>query len=128
MARYRKKPVEVEAVQYLGEENIKDIFLWFDEENDSRELIYLEIDELFIKTLEGDMKVSKGDYIIKGVQGEFYPIKESIFLKTYEKVEGVGDFIGDKKPVTQHCPTCEQLLAEVKRLEAELAEERRYWK
>ena len=39
-----------------------------------------------------------------------------------------GDFIGDKKPITQNCPTCEQLLAEVKRLEAELAEERRYWK
>ena len=34
----------------------------------------------------------------------------------------------DKKPITQNCPTCEQLLAEVKRLEAELAEERRYWK
>ena len=39
---------------------------------------------LMIRTLEGDMKVSLGDYIIRGVQGEVYPIKESIFRETYE--------------------------------------------
>ena len=43
---------------------------------------------LMIRTLEGDMKVSLGDYIIRGVQGELYPIKESIFRETYEPAEG----------------------------------------
>ena len=43
---------------------------------------------LMIRTLEGDMKVSLGDYIIRGVQGEVYPIKESIFRETYEPAEG----------------------------------------
>lgn len=43
---------------------------------------------LMIRTLEGDMKVSLGDYIIRGVQGEVYPIKDSIFRETYEPAEG----------------------------------------
>ena len=42
-----------------------------------------EIKSFKIKTLEGDMTVSKGDYIIKGIKGEFYPCKEDIFKKTY---------------------------------------------
>ncbi|WP_144809435.1 hypothetical protein [Enterococcus casseliflavus] len=42
---------------------------------------------LKIETLEGDMNVSKGDYVIKGVHGEFYPCKPDIFLETYEIIE-----------------------------------------
>ena len=41
---------------------------------------------LVIHTLEGDMEASIGDYIIKGVNGEFYPCKPDIFAKTYEEV------------------------------------------
>ena len=40
-----------------------------------------------IKTLEGDMVITKGDYIIKGVNGEFYPCKPDIFEKTYEIIK-----------------------------------------
>lgn len=61
MARYRKKPVVIEAKQ-----------------TDK---------EMIIHTLEGDMKASIGDYIITGVNGEKYPCKPDIFKKTYEKVE-----------------------------------------
>lgn len=46
------------------------------------------IDKITIKTLEGEMEASYGDYIIKGVNGEFYPCKPDIFEKTYEKVKG----------------------------------------
>ncbi|WP_306802689.1 hypothetical protein [Heyndrickxia coagulans] len=42
---------------------------------------------LTIETLEGELKANKGDYIIKGVQGEFYPCKPDIFEKTYEPAE-----------------------------------------
>jgi len=42
--------------------------------------------DVYIETLEGDMSVSKGDYIIKGVKGEFYPCKPDIFNETYEAV------------------------------------------
>ena len=85
--KYRKKPVVIEAIQYKGEDNIQDIFLWF-EENNSRELIFLENEKLFIKTLEGDHQVNIGDYIIKGVQSEFYPCKPDIFEQTYEPYSG----------------------------------------
>lgn len=44
-----------------------------------------------IRTLEGDMKISEGDYIIKGVSGEFYPCKPEIFEKTYEVVDKIGE-------------------------------------
>ena len=81
MAQYRKRPVVVEAIQYLREENIGEcmefcpVLDYHPDEN-----------EYYIHTLEGDLHVSKGDFIIKGVQGEFYPCKPDIFKKTYEEV------------------------------------------
>ena len=76
-------------MQYLREENIVTIVNWI---NDDEIFVYcnkigLDDNEWYIKTLEGNMKVSKYDYIIKGVNGEFYPCKPDIFEKTYEKVE-----------------------------------------
>ena len=47
--------------------------------------------DLMIRTLEGDMRATYGDYIIKGVQGEFYPIKDSIFRETYERMGVRGE-------------------------------------
>jgi hypothetical protein len=85
MSKYRKKPVVIEAVQYDG----KNFFAIRDFVGDK-----LEIRQghkagwrLFIRTLEGDMEVSVGDYVIKGVQGEFYPCKPDIFVETYELAE-----------------------------------------
>ena len=79
MARaYRKKPVTVEAVQWTGENHAE-----------MCEFIDPEVFEiiprvgLVIHTLEGDHHASPGDYIIKGVNGEFYPCKPDIFAKTY---------------------------------------------
>jgi len=78
---YRKLPVEIKAVQYTGE-NADEIlkFMFPDIEPDAEASLET------IQTLEGDMKVSKGDWIIQGVKGEFYPCKPDIFLKTYEEV------------------------------------------
>lgn len=80
MARaYRKKPVVIEAVQWTGENHAE-----------MCEFIDPEVFEiiprvgLVIHTLEGDHHASPGDYIIKGVNGEFYPCKPDIFTKTYE--------------------------------------------
>lgn len=85
MAKYRKKPVVIEAIQYDGH-NLREIakFVGTDlsmVDND----INLSLIPV-IKTLEGDMLISKGDYVIKGVQGEFYPCKPDIFRQTYEEV------------------------------------------
>lgn len=80
--KYRKKPVEVEAMQYLREENICKA------QDFCKDLFYdAESNEYYIRTLEGNMLVNKYDYIIKGVKGEFYPCKPNIFELTYELVE-----------------------------------------
>lgn len=90
---YIKKPILVEAFQYDG------VFInkkgkpyvpeWVMENLDNGVLFFGNLEnnsppcELFIKTLEGNMHVSVGDYIIKGVNEEVYPCKPDIFLKTY---------------------------------------------
>lgn len=74
---YRKKPIVIEARQYtrngLEAERVAE---WCGGEQDD--------DGLVIKTLEGDMRADYGDWIIKGVAGEFYPCKPLIFRQTYE--------------------------------------------
>ena len=78
--RYRKLPVIIDAVIWDGDEDKIEAFLETDWgiANDENELI--------IFTLEGDMLANIGDYIIKGVQGEYYPCKPDIFAATYEAV------------------------------------------
>ena len=83
--KYRKKPVVIDAVQWSGN-NLNEILDFMKDKQPN----YYEDDEkklLTIQTLEGNMIASVGDYIIKGVQGEFYPCKLDIFKQTYEVVE-----------------------------------------
>ena len=80
--KYRKKPVVIEAIQFNGTDESCD---WLLPELKSGS-ICRSFNKLHIKTLEGVMVANVGDYIIKGVNGEFYPCKPDIFEKTYEKV------------------------------------------
>lgn len=77
---YKKKPVIIQALEWSGS-NYEEIdnFLGSNYEFSGTTLI--------IHTLEGDMSAKKGDYIIKGVRGEFYPCEKSIFEETYEEAE-----------------------------------------
>lgn len=77
--KYKKKPVIIEAIQWTGE-NLSEIDKFTQAKVKNHGLV------LIIPTLEGDMYASLGDYIIKGVNGEFYPCKPGIFAKTYEEV------------------------------------------
>jgi len=87
MAKFRKKPVVIEAVRW---ENKKIVCppgpMWF-VEAEEKGIINLCGDSLFIKTLEGEMEAKIGDWIIRGVAGEIYPCKPDIFSATYELVE-----------------------------------------
>lgn len=86
--KYRKKPVVIEAVQFIkGQISIKDIQKSLGLGISQLVPIKFKPDGVFIETLEGDMLVSDGDYIIKGVKGEFYPCKPDIFLATYDLVD-----------------------------------------
>lgn len=77
--KYRKKPVVIEAIQWNGS-NFKEI------KDFCKKSIIDQNLNLLIETLEGDHYAKEGDYIIKGVNGEFYPCKPDIFEKTYDEV------------------------------------------
>lgn len=81
--KYRKKPVVIEAVQFDGTDESCDWLL--PQLRDGS--ISRSFNKLHIKTLEGTMAADVGDWIIKGVNGEFYPCKPDIFEKTYEVAE-----------------------------------------
>ena len=85
MRQYRKKPVVIEAIQLKDLEihTLMDLQNFIGLGNDK---LLAVSDGVMINTLEGNMKASIGDFIIKGVQGEFYPCKPNIFNLTYEKV------------------------------------------
>jgi len=80
--KYKTKPCEIEAIQYTGENGTEILhFMFPDLEDDAT-----AFDET-IKTLEGEMHTSVGDFIIKGLNGEFYPCKPDIFEKKYEQID-----------------------------------------
>jgi hypothetical protein len=81
--RFRKKPVVVEAMQ-TGPDTALDVLNWIRTNGGTGNLI--QGGALDIVTLEGVMRASAGDWVIRGVQGEFYPCKPDIFLGTYEPV------------------------------------------
>ena len=85
--KYRKKPVVIEAVQFVDTE--ESILKLSELGLDPVRIDYADLDNpiLKIETLEGLMIATEGDYIIKGVQGEFYPCKPDIFAETYEELE-----------------------------------------
>lgn len=84
MPKFRKKPVEIEAWRWDGVSTSSDRPTWLrgtDVTADHSEQV------LRIKTLEGTMTASVGDWIIRGVKGEIYPCKPDIFAATYEPTE-----------------------------------------
>jgi hypothetical protein len=95
---YRKKPVEIEAIQLLAN-NFDQVETFIGLQpythrhytNEQRFLARTDPEGLHVKTLEGLMLARVGDYVIKGVNGEFYPCKPDIFEKTY-------DFVNVKAP------------------------------
>jgi hypothetical protein len=82
--RFRKRPVVIEAVQFDGA-NAAELVEWAARStSDPPPLQLLGSGGLVIPTLEGDLFASPGDWIIRGVRGEYYPCKPDIFEATYE--------------------------------------------
>ena len=80
--KFRKRPVVIEAVRWDGT-NLSEIAALGGAREYEQDFLG---DDLVINTLEGDMRASKGDWIIRGVKGELYPCKPDIFAATYEPV------------------------------------------
>jgi hypothetical protein len=96
MPRYRKKPIEIEARQFAedSEQAAQELADWIGQGNPAGSGAYERSGfgshdcwVIEIPTLEGTMEATPGDYIIRGVAGEFYPCKPTIFEQTYELVE-----------------------------------------
>ena len=98
MPKYRKKPVVVEAVRwtesnleeirnFVGSDLIEECVEFFDIKRTLNKMLV----GIAIDTLEGTMRVDYGDYIIKGIKGEFYPCKHDIFEQTYEEIVENGN-------------------------------------
>jgi hypothetical protein len=79
--KYRKKPIVIDAI--IWHNNFSEIFNFMNADDDLG-VVGVDGDVLQIRTLEGIMNAQLGDYIIKGVKGEFYPCKPDIFEMTYE--------------------------------------------
>ena len=85
--RYRKKPVEIEAKKYDGD--FMELLSWSGccSDGNGTSIVFDSVEGLYINTLEGKMKVPIGNFVICGVNGEFYSCDPEIFDKTYELVE-----------------------------------------
>lgn len=86
--KYRKKPVVIEARQYLNDESTFELLNWINngqyKRGKSNPFATWTNGDLTIPTLEGNHTANVGDWIIEGVAGEFYPCKPDIFEQTYE--------------------------------------------
>ncbi len=89
MVKYRKKPVEIEAVKWGGftQDSIDNLRKFIgDEAYKERCFVYPASNGLKITTPSSEVIVQVGDYIIRGIEGEIYPCKPDIFEKAYERV------------------------------------------
>lgn len=87
--RFRKKPVVIEAIQFNGLDDYLAICEWVNASGgtlDAQEVLRFETPIMLVRTLEGTMAANPGDWVIRGVKGEFYPCKPDIFEATYEPV------------------------------------------
>lgn len=84
MAKYRKKPVVIDAIKFTGDDYGTLVALG---NLGLKPVVLKNPIQLKITTLEGIMLANINDYIIKGINGEFYPCKPDIFEKTYERVK-----------------------------------------
>lgn len=97
--KYRKRPVVVEAIQWTGK-NYKDIL-----EFAGKKIVHYfqGVEVLMVRTLEGDMFASRGDYIVKGIRGEVYPCKPDVFQETYEEAGETSTCTATNQP----CAMCQ---------------------
>lgn len=84
VVRAVKRPVQVAALQWTGD-NYAEVWKWMTPDGASHFAPIFD-NRLTIHTLEGTMAVNPGDWIVRGVKGEYYPVRDDIFRETYDVV------------------------------------------
>ncbi len=93
--KFRKKPVEIEAVQMpTSEGDLTRAPQWLHDAMKAGTVCYITKAAFVVKTLEGEMTGAAGDFVIKGVANELYPCKRQIFIDTYERVGSTAPLLG----------------------------------
>ncbi len=87
MPKFRKKPVVIDAFEWAGEESSSELLRWATSFGGPMSFLFHGAGTVEIPTPEGKMSASPGDWIIRGVKGEYYPCKPDIFAATYEATE-----------------------------------------
>jgi hypothetical protein len=82
-SRYRKRPVQVEAMRFTGD-NLSELIQWADDEAEPAEG---PASELVVETLHGDVRAMVGDWIVRGPAGDIWPVAAHLFDQLYEPVE-----------------------------------------
>ncbi|MFG2970804.1 hypothetical protein ACGFZS_46800 [Streptomyces sp. NPDC048288] len=109
MPRYRKKPIEVDAIQFTNGNSVQvaqfitnggGTFRTDTHPTDGTH------DVFHIHTLEGEMRASDGDWIVKGIQGEFHPVKPDIFEATYETAQTPQQRCCGRPETCDYCTQC----------------------
>jgi len=110
MAKYRKRPVVIDAFHWTGDpDQAEDVGWIFKAMEEGTVIIEYPWPNMIINTLEGQMTAHAGDWIIRGVQGEIYPCRDDIFKATYEPAWPEGEIISEKQqhgfgtPAAWHC-------------------------
>ena len=85
--KYKRKPVIMEAIQYDGTEEMADKISAEDGFSGVLDYRTGKFGDFYVYTLNGKVKVRKGDYIMRGIKGEYYPCDPHIFNETYEETE-----------------------------------------
>lgn len=83
--RYRKRPVTIEAVRWAEYSDLASVIGWVVENGGTANAL-VHVNAIEIGTLEGVIRASLGDWVVRGVKGEFYPVRPDIFEATYEAV------------------------------------------
>lgn len=114
--KFRKKPLVIDAVQYNGDYAPIRQF--------AGESFVVTTTQIGIHTLEGFMTISLGDYIIKGIEDEFYPCKKAIFEASYEPIEDTLSVHGIDSSVIAFAETVllQQQKAKIEKLEHRVSE------
>lgn len=91
MSKFVKKPIVIEAKRFITNnepttKHMDELVLWMNQGKDSVQAWHNGTN-IFIKTLEGEMRADVGDWIVKGIKSEFYPCKNNIFLETYDPLK-----------------------------------------
>jgi hypothetical protein len=106
--RYRKKPVVIDAIQFTGKGDAGGVIDWVGAWDATAHIFEAADGGLTVETLEGSLRASPGDWIIRGVKGEFYPCKPDIFAETYEPASALPpderiELLADARDVLWRC-------------------------